>query len=89
MQKRIIICSDGTWNSPEKKGNKQDRLTNVVKMVRAIEPFDKAAKMQQVVFYDQGIGADTFGWLEKKIRGMTGWGIKQNILDCYRFLANN
>jgi hypothetical protein len=89
MQKRIIICSDGTWNSPEKKGNKQGRLTNVVKMVRAIEPIDKSAKMQQVVFYDQGIGADTFGWLEKKIRGMTGWGIKQNILDCYRFLANN
>jgi hypothetical protein len=89
MQKRIIICSDGTWNSPHKKVNKQGRLTNVAKMVRAIEPVDKSAKMHQLVFYDQGIGTDTFGWLERKMRSMTGWGIKQSILDCYRFLAQN
>lgn len=89
MRKRIIICSDGTWNSPEKTADSKSRLTNVVKMARAIEPHDAGTDMQQVVFYDQGIGADTFGWLEKKMRGLTGWGMKQNIIDCYRFLAHN
>jgi hypothetical protein len=58
-------------------------------MARAIEPCDPESDLQQVVFYDQGIGSETFGWLEKKVRGMTGWGIGKNITDCYRFLAHN
>ena len=33
--KRLIVCMDGTWNSPEKQ-----HATNVVRTARAIRPVD-------------------------------------------------
>jgi hypothetical protein len=89
MKKRIIICSDGTWNSPEKKDDGRGCTTNVAKMAQAIRSHDPESNMPQIVFYDQGIDSNTFGWLEKKTRKMTGWGIKKAITDCYRFLVLN
>ena len=49
-KKRIIICSDGTWNNPEQKN-----VTNVVRTARAIRPVDRRG-MPQLVFYDWGVG---------------------------------
>ena len=37
MSKRIVVCSDGTWNRPEKNPG-EDFPTNVLKLARAIEP---------------------------------------------------
>lgn len=77
--KNIVICSDGTWNSPE-----DDRPTNVLRLARAIAPRD-AAGAEQVVFYDWGVGSD-----RKKISGgITGEGLDKNIQDCYRFIIQN
>lgn len=77
--KRIIVCSDGTWQSPE-----SDHATHVMRLARGIAPED-AAGNKQVVFYDWGIGSDG-----ARIRGgMTGSGIDKNIMDCYRFLVHN
>lgn len=89
MKKRIIICSDGTWNSPEEKSDGRVCNTNVLKMARAVVPYDKESKIHQVSFYDAGIGSESVGFIEKKLRGGTGWGIRKNIADCYRFLAHN
>lgn len=77
--KRIVICSDGTWNSPE-----TDTPTHVLRLARGIAPAD-AEGIRQVVFYDWGIGSDG-----GRIRnGISGSGIDKNILDCYRFLVHN
>jgi hypothetical protein len=89
MKKRIIICCDGTWNEPEKIENDHIVPTNVLKMVRAVEPYDSASGIQQVVFYDQGVGTGALGKLDRSIGGGTGFGISGNIRDCYNFLANN
>jgi uncharacterized protein (DUF2235 family) len=76
--KRIVIFADGTWNSPEK-----GLATNVLQMARGIKPM--ANNIEQVVFYDWGVGTD-----RKKIAGgLTGAGIDKNILDCYRFIVHN
>ncbi len=76
--KRIIVFADGTWNSPEK-----GLATNVLQMARGIKPI--ANNIEQVVFYDWGVGTD-----RKKIAGgLTGAGIDKNILDCYRFIVHN
>lgn len=76
--KRIVIFADGTWNSPDK-----GRATNVLQMARGIKPM--AGDVEQVVFYDWGVGTD-----RKKIAGgITGAGIDKNILDCYRFIVHN
>lgn len=77
--KRLVVCCDGTWNSPE-----QHHVTNVVRTARAVRPTDDEG-VTQVVFYDWGIGS--YG---DKIRGgMLGAGIDKNVQDAYRFLVHN
>lgn len=78
--KRIIICCDGTWNQPDVDP------TNVVKMVRSINPVADDGT-QQVVFYDQGVG--TGSKTDKLVGGAFGKGLAKNVLDCYRFLVHN
>ena len=76
--KRIAIFSDGTWNSPE-----SDTATNVLQMARAVRP--KTGGVEQVAFYDWGVGTD-----RKKIAGgISGAGIDKNIMDGYRFIVHN
>ncbi len=79
QNKRIVICCDGTWNTPEKP-------TNVVKVVRSIKPIGADGK-HQVVFYDQGVG--TYNVVDKVIGGAFGKGVEQNVLDAYRFIVHN
>ncbi|HHB11627.1 MAG TPA: DUF2235 domain-containing protein [Chromatiales bacterium] len=77
--KRIVICADGTWNSPE-----QGEPTNVLQLARGIRPHDGQG-VEQVVFYDWGVGTD-----RKRIAGgISGAGIDKNIMDAYRFLVHN
>ncbi len=81
MAKRIVICCDGTWDTPESKN-----VSNVVKITRAIKP--KTTKgMEQIVFYDWGVGTEDF--VDKIFGGAFGEGIDKNIQDAYRFLVHN
>ncbi|NWO04462.1 MAG: DUF2235 domain-containing protein [Alteromonadaceae bacterium] len=77
--KNIIICSDGTWQSPE-----SNTATHILRLARGIAPQD-AAGNKQVVFYDWGIGSEA----NRFSAGITGEGIDKNIQDCYRFLVHN
>ena len=77
--KRIVICADGTWNDPE-----DEHPTNVLRLARAISPQDQNG-VQQVVFYDWGVGS-----YHARIRGgVWGIGLQKNIQDCYRFIVQN
>ena len=81
MPKKLVICCDGTWNTPER-----DNTTNVVKVTRAIKPRDGRGN-DQVVFYEWGIG--TGNRVDKAIGGTTGRGLNRNIREAHRFLAHN
>ncbi len=81
--KRIIICSDGTWSKPE-EDLKHDFPTNVLKVARGIDPIDKDG-IKQVVFYDWGVGS----YYNQIIGGAFGAGVNKNIKDCYRFILQN
>jgi uncharacterized protein (DUF2235 family) len=76
--KRITIFADGTWSSPER-----DIPTNVLQMARSVRPV--AAGVEQVAFYDWGVGTDR----KKLAGGISGKGIDKNIMDCYRFVVHN
>jgi uncharacterized protein (DUF2235 family) len=81
--KRIIICSDGTWNRPEKL-NKKEYPTNVLKFARGIAPKD-TNNVKQVVFYDWGIGS----YHDSASGGVFGKGLEKNVMDGYRFIIHN
>ncbi|MBH81726.1 MAG: hypothetical protein CMQ49_14555 [Gammaproteobacteria bacterium] len=77
--KRIVVCSDGTWNDPE-----DEIPTNVLRIARAIKPQD-SDNVQQVVFYDWGVGS----YYNPVVGGMSGSGMMKNIQDGYRFIVQN
>ena len=86
MSKRLIVCCDGTWNTPDQKDGGEIRPSNVVKMTRAITPKATDGKVQ-VVFYDKGVGT---GWgLDRLTGGAFGQGLTRNVEDAYRFLIDN
>lgn len=77
--KNIVICSDGTWQSPE-----SDSATHVLRLARSIAP-ETPTGHKQVVFYDWGVGSEG----DRLSGGITGKGLDKNIQDCYRFLVHN
>jgi uncharacterized protein (DUF2235 family) len=85
MAKNIVVCLDGTWNQPEKL-NGHRAPTNVLKFMRALLPTGDHGRCQ-VVFYDPGVG--TGGRIDRITGGAFGGGLSQNVLDGYRFIANN
>jgi len=84
--KRIIICCDGTWNKPDQENRGKRKPSNVIKMVRGINPIDQGGT-HQIVYYQIGVG--TGRGSDKWLGGGTGMGLSENIIESYRFLANN
>lgn len=64
--RRLIICNDGTWNSPDDTDRGKTRPTNITKISRAILP-KSTEGVSQIVFYDEGVGT---GFGEKMIGGI-------------------
>lgn len=77
--KNIIICADGTWQSPE-----SNHATHVLRLAEGVAPEDDKGN-KQIVFYDWGIGSEG----DRLSGGLTGSGIDKNIMDCYRFVVHN
>jgi uncharacterized protein (DUF2235 family) len=80
--KSLIVCCDGTWNSPDQKGGP----TNVTKIARAICPENDASEAQ-VVYYDEGVGTGNL-W-DRLLGGSVGVGLGKNVQQAYRFLCLN
>lgn len=79
MAKRIVICSDGTWN---KREDASEKNTNVARLYDALIKDDQAI---QIKFYDAGIGSGMY----KLLGGATGLGISRNIKQCYSYLVEH
>jgi hypothetical protein len=75
--KRLILCFDGTWNTPED-------LTNVSRIYAAIADRHSGCP-SQLKFYDAGVGTS----FSSRVRGgVLGWGLDENILEGYCWLIN-
>ena len=83
--KRIITCSDGTWNKPNELVNRVITPTNVWKLYDLIAPNDDTGEAQ-VKFYDEGVGTN---WYDHLRGGILGMGINQNIIQAYQYIAKN
>lgn len=84
MSKNIVICCDGTGNEIGVN------MSNVLKLYRMLEKNDR-----QLVYYDPGVGTlgqrKTWGRIRQNVRGVlglaTGYGLDDDVLAAYRFLA--
>lgn len=88
--KRLIACSDGTWNKPGNTDRGQRVETNVERMYQCICSYDTSngQPVPQLKFYDKGIGTG-LSWKANLLGGITGTGIDKNIKDIYTFLILN
>jgi hypothetical protein len=82
----IVICCDGTWNTPDESAEGVPVPTNVVRIYNAAAHVDAAGAAQHK-YYHPGVG--TSGkWWEKALGGGTGRGLDQNIMSAYRELCD-
>ena len=86
--KRIVICSDGTWNIRDQvdKASGKRRPTNVTKPARGVLARD-AQGVDQIVAYFDGVGTE--GGMDRVTGGAFGHGIEDNVRAIYRFLIYN
>ncbi|MGZ4960598.1 MAG: DUF2235 domain-containing protein [Methylomonas sp.] len=81
MSKNIILLSDGTGNS-----NVKDRGTNVFKLYEALDCNGLHSPIEQIAFYDDGVGTEEFKPL-KIMGGAFGWGLARNVRNLYKELV--
>lgn len=85
--KRIITCSDGTWNLPGDSFQGHAVRTNIQKIFEAICN-EGSEGVHQIKYYDEGVGVEG-NKFKKMFDGMTGRGLDRNILDMYKFICWN
>ncbi len=81
--RNLVVCCDGTWNTPEDMDHGLPSPTNVVKLYNGLirDQTDK-----QDAYYHPGVGTGK-GWWDRVAGGGTGAGLDQNIVSAYRWLA--
>lgn len=77
--KKIIVLSDGTGNGAAKRNK-----TNVWRLYRALD----LQTNDQIAIYDDGVGSQQFLPL-KILGGVFGFGLKENVIQLYKFLCRN
>jgi uncharacterized protein (DUF2235 family) len=83
--KRIVVCCDGTWNTPDQQDNGKPSPTNVVRTVRTVAERDSGGR-RQLVYYDEGVGTR---WFDHLTGGAFGYGLSANIRQAYRYLVRH
>ncbi|WRT12684.1 DUF2235 domain-containing protein [Pseudarthrobacter sp. LT1] len=89
MAKRIVVCCDGTWATPDQADDGQPCPTNVTKLALGIAPAGRdknGTDIEQKVFYHRGVGA---GRHDRLGGGAFGAGLSYDILAAYRFIMGN
>ena len=84
--KRIIICSDGTWDKPGNVENGFVVRTNVQKIFEVIAKSD--GDIKQIKHYDTGV-ATIGSSVARAVNGVLGVGLESNIINAYKFIVWN
>jgi uncharacterized protein (DUF2235 family) len=79
MSKQLVVCCDGTWNTPDEHRGVVAAPTNVAKL--ALGVVDSPV---QALFYEPGVGTRPD---DRVLGGAFGLGLSQNVRNGYRFLA--
>jgi uncharacterized protein (DUF2235 family) len=83
--KRLVICCDGTWNTPDQAKDGRPCPTNVTKLSLAVAE-DDGGGVAQRLYYHRGVGS--YG--RPRLRGgMFGVGLSHDVRRAYRFIVDN
>jgi uncharacterized protein (DUF2235 family) len=83
MAKNILLCFDGTWNTPgDKASPAEDDSTNVFRFFERVNATSDQGRAQ-LKWYNQGVGTE---WMNRVRGGAFGLGLDRHILDGYRKL---
>lgn len=88
MARNLVICCDGTWNTPDMEADGVPCPTNVFKLAelaRAV-PETVGPGAEQVVSYHAGVGSGG-RLIETIVGGATGWGLGRVMAGPLLFLA--
>ncbi|MGA5535425.1 DUF2235 domain-containing protein [Mycolicibacterium nivoides] len=85
MAKRLVVCCDGTWNTPDQTTEGKPTPTNVAKVAMALAPHDDEGREQRL-FYHRGVGTTRS---DRLLGGAFGAGLFRDVCDTYRFVVQN
>ena len=85
--RHLVVCADGTWNTPDQETEGVPTPTNVVRLYNALAELDEQGGMQ-LKYYHPGVGSDG-PWLRRLLGGALGAGLGKNIMSAYRWLADH
>jgi uncharacterized protein (DUF2235 family) len=88
MKKRLVTCSDGTWDRPGTTDRGKLVQSNVELMHNCICHLGEGGTLQ-LKAYDTGVGSSTFSVRDQLLGGGTGLGIDKKIKDIYTFFVLN
>lgn len=79
--RHLVVCCDGTWNTPEQEQGGVPTPTNVVRLHHALTKDEN-----QLRYYHPGVGTDP-GLIDRLRGGGLGVGLDSNIKSAYSWLA--
>ncbi|KAF3916479.1 hypothetical protein ABW20_dc0100493 [Dactylellina cionopaga] len=89
--KRLICCCDGTWKSSDQ--GPPSIPSNVTRFARSLDCVDRhttpGIEIQQIVFYQSGLGSGELTRLQWLAAGSVGFGLDSAVREAYAFLAAN
>ena len=81
--RNLVVCCDGTWNTPDQEQGGVPTPTNVVKLLAACEEDEG-----QLRYYHPGVGTEG-SRVKRLIDGGIGRGLDENIQSAYKWLCSN
>ena len=87
MGRNVVICTDGTWNTPDQRDRGRVVPSNVVKLSRALAARNKQTNVEQLLYYDPGVG--TGGRWDRIKGGVFGVGLSENVTQAYRKIGEH
>ncbi|KAL2069394.1 hypothetical protein VTL71DRAFT_14073 [Oculimacula yallundae] len=84
---RLIVSCDGTWQSADNSSPLDN--TNAINFCRALKHNRGTNQMEQIMFYQAGVGSDALTKTQKLLSGGFGLGLEENSREAYSYLAYN
>lgn len=84
--RNLIVCCDGTWCDEDSTDDGIVSPSNVLKVFRGVDQSIQNGAPHQLTRYQSGVGTE--GIMKKLLGGLVGYGLNEDIEDCYYWLSD-